>query len=77
MIHARPDYQRFQDPNGKIPEDEPVFLLRGQDKVAAATVRIWAVLHRLSGGGEQIARLASHHADLMEQWPKKKLADLP
>ena len=29
MKHARDDYNRIQDPAGKIPEDEPVFLLRG------------------------------------------------
>lgn len=43
MIHARPDYNRIQDPaledpsllgEGSTPigEDEPVFLLRAQDK---------------------------------------------
>ena len=24
MIHARPDYNRIQDPAGLIPDDEPV-----------------------------------------------------
>lgn len=32
MKHARADYDRIQDPAGKIGEDEPVFLLRAQDK---------------------------------------------
>jgi len=31
MIHARDDYNRIQDPENKIGEDEPVFLLRAQD----------------------------------------------
>lgn len=31
MRHARADYQRIQDPIGKIPADEPVFLLRASD----------------------------------------------
>ena len=34
MKHARDDYNRIQDPAGLIPADEPVFLLRGQDKLA-------------------------------------------
>ena len=34
MKHARNDYDRIQDPAGLIPADEPVFLLRGQDKLA-------------------------------------------
>lgn len=31
MLHARKDYNRIQDPLGIIPDNEPVFLLRGQD----------------------------------------------
>jgi hypothetical protein len=32
MLHAREDYQRFQDPECKIGADEPVMLFRAQDK---------------------------------------------
>ena len=32
MIHAREDYNRIQDPEHKIKEDEPVILFRAQDK---------------------------------------------
>jgi hypothetical protein len=32
MIHARDDYNRIQDPEGKIGEDEPVLLFRAKDK---------------------------------------------
>ena len=39
MRHARPDYNRFQDPENLIPQDEPVLLLRGQDKLAPKTLR--------------------------------------
>lgn len=42
MKHAREDYNRIQDPAGLIPEDEPVFLLRGQDMFAPSLVREWA-----------------------------------
>lgn len=38
MIHARDDYNRIQDPAGKIPADEPVFLLRAQDALACQAV---------------------------------------
>ena len=31
MIHARKDYNRFQDPKNKIGKDEPVLLFRAQD----------------------------------------------
>jgi hypothetical protein len=32
VIHARPDYDRFQDPAGKIGKTEPVMLFRAQDR---------------------------------------------
>lgn len=73
MIHARPDYQRIQDPSGKIPEDEPVFLLRAQDQTAAATVRYWAGLQSVG----LLRNMAKQHADDMDRWTTKKPADGP
>jgi len=77
MLHPRQDYQRIQDSAGLIPENEPVFLLRAQDKVAARTVRAWANYNLDAGGDPQLSKMAREHADLMDQWPVKKLADLP
>jgi hypothetical protein len=77
MKHAREDYQRIQDPAGKIPADEPVFLLRAQDAVAADVVRCWADLNLAHGGDPELSRLARAHADLMDAWPVRKLPDLP
>lgn len=76
MKHARDDYNRIQDPANKIPEDEPVFLLRAQDALAAETVRHWARLAELSGCRE-LALMAREHADKMDQWPRRKRPDLP
>lgn len=77
MIHAREDYNKIvQDNSGRIPEDEPVFLLRAQDKVAADVVRIWAILHRSAGGHAALSSMANNHAERMDKWPKKKSADL-
>lgn len=69
MRHAREDYNRFQDPSGKIPEDEPVFLLRGQDLLAPATLRCWAnfaVNEKLY----DIAFKVFKWADVMEDWQR-------
>lgn len=41
MKHARPDYNRIQDPLGLIPEDEPVFLLRGKDILTPTALEAW------------------------------------
>lgn len=79
MKHARPDYDRFQDPSNLIPEDEPVFLLRGQDKLAPELLLRWAAKLRLAGGDPAMAKLVEDHAQKMIEWQKNvkvKIADL-
>lgn len=77
MKHARPDYNRIQDPDGLIPEDEPVFLLRGQDKTAAQIVRLWASAQRQNPKADmKMIMMAEQQANAMEQWQQKKWADL-
>lgn len=76
MKHARADYDRIQDPAGKIPIDEPVFLVRAQDMVGSSVVREWARANDRIGGDPELSRLAYAHADLMDAWPTKKRADL-
>lgn len=60
-----------------IPLDEPVFLIRGQDVVGGDTVRAWADLAEKSGADPAILNIAKEHAAKMDNWPKKKTADLP
>lgn len=77
MLHAREDYTRIQDPAGKIPADEPVFLLRGQDRLAARAVRFYAMLAR-DAGCLDIADAADRHAKAMSKRAHQgKLPDLP
>lgn len=59
-----------------IPDDEPVFLLRGQDKHASKTVCFWAAEVEAAGGDPEIVRVARAHAVKMLDWPKKKAPDL-
>lgn len=80
MIHAREDYNRIQDPENKIPEDEPVFLLRGQDPIAPTLLLDWSNRIRAIGGDPQIADLAREQARRMIIWQQKngfKIPDLP
>jgi hypothetical protein len=77
MKHSRPDYDRIQDPAGLIPEDEPVFILRAQDQVAADTVRVWADLAERHGAAPEMVMAARRQAVRMESWPKKQVPDLP
>lgn len=80
MKHCRPDYDRIQDPAGLIPEDEPVFLLRGQDVFAPETIRSWASRVAAYGGDPEIIKMAREHADRMSKWQREnasKCPDLP
>jgi hypothetical protein len=80
MKHARPDYDRIQDPAGVIPEDEPVFLLRAQDVLAPAVVRAWADSAEANGAEGHMVAAARHHARQMERWQGQhgfKVPDMP
>lgn len=75
MRHACQDYNRIQDPDHKIPEHEPVFLLRGQDKHAATTLRFYANQVELNGGDPEVVAMTRAWADKMDAWPVKKSPD--
>lgn len=80
MLHAREDYNRFQDPLNLIQKDEPVFLLRGQDILAPELLLRWAAKLRLKGGDPHMARIVEDHAQKMIQWQvsnANKIPDLP
>lgn len=68
MKHARNDYNRIQDPSGKIPEDEPVFLIRGQDHCGPATLEAWANLAEMAGARSDIVDAAKSQAERMRKW---------
>lgn len=55
--------------------NEPVFVLRARDLVAADTVRTWASLATAAGVPEEKIEQARAIADLMDQWPEKKVPD--
>lgn len=81
MIHAREDYNRIQDPDGKIPEDEPVFLIRAQDTIGWKIVEEYVKLRRREHFRDEkeideMSRAILDHANKMREWPKKKIADL-
>lgn len=80
MRHARTDYDRIQDPSGKIPEKEPVFLLRGQDLAAPATLRHYATTAHAMGASPDLVASVLAHARDMEEWQRRiarKVADMP
>lgn len=79
MRHARPDYERFQDPEGKIPENEPVFIIRGQDLAAIPTLRYYMMAAVKVGAKQDLIEHVFQHIRLMEDWQRsiaRKVPDL-
>lgn len=84
MKHAREDYnliqngRKFSD-ESRIPEDEPVFLVRVQDKLSAMVVEFWATQAEIQGADMKIVIKAKEQALNMAKWQlnvKSKLPDL-
>lgn len=84
MRHAREDYSNIQEITAggnkpRIPDDEPVFLIRAQDMVGPDAVRAWADLAEAAGAHQDIVALAYEQALDMENWQGengKKVPDL-
>lgn len=74
MRHGRPDYDSIQDTDGgaNIHPDEPVFLLRAKDVIAAEVVRYWAKRAAENGVDNYTYKMAINQAERMEKWPVKK-----
>jgi len=70
MKFTRDDYnERIIDKAGRIPEDEPVFLLRAQDVHAPDTLRFYANLLQDAGNFAMVEELRDH-ARKMLIWQK-------
>jgi hypothetical protein len=61
---------------GKAADDEPLFILRGQDALSGAIVRHWAEIAHLAGtlNAEKYEE-AIHLAKKMDEWEPKKWPD--
>lgn len=71
MKHARADYDRIQDPAGRIPDKEPVFLLRAQDATSPETVEFWIEQQVARDGDPQLIELARDHVQAMRDWQRE------
>lgn len=52
----------------EVPEDEPTFVLRAQDKIAPEIVREWAYRAAVEGAPEEKVEAARQIASRMEDW---------
>lgn len=75
MKHSRSDYDRIQDPQGLIPEDEPVLLLRAQDSLACQAASMYASLCSQHQHPRHVNPLLAH-VGKMFAWPVKKIPDV-
>ncbi len=66
---------RGEGPLGKAADDEPVFLLRAQDALAAGIVDMWATMALQAGVGKEKVREAVAIAKAMRQWPNRRMPD--
>lgn len=68
MRHARRSYNTIQDSSGRIPADEPVFVLRAKDRVAPVAIRIYADLVRAAGGSKELIEACELWSRQMETY---------
>ena len=67
MKHERSDYNdRVKCVDGSIPEDEPVFLLRGKDPVASQVVKYWVFLKDKELSDEKRDAVLAHAEKMWE-----------
>ena len=59
----------------KIEPQEPIFILRAQDKLAAATVKAWVAFARTHGVNSRKLHEASALVVEMERWHTAKVPD--
>ncbi len=88
MKHARPDYDRIQDPTGKIPADEPVMMLRGQDVFAPVALEAYAAMCEAMASTmpldspqrqslRDMANTVRMHVNRMHRWQMDHKAKMP
>ena len=76
LKHNRKDYNNLAALDARIPDDEPVFLLRGQDAAAATAVRAYADQNDRCGGDPEISKSARDQAVAMDAWQPSRPATL-
>lgn len=67
--------QKLED--GTLPPDEPLFVLRGQDKTAADTIRRWANDLASADGPADKVQEARQIAEQFDCWPVKQVPGVP
>ena len=59
----------------EAPEDEPCFILRAQDELAADVIRVYGSMLFSKTHNPEAVRLLNKEADRFDAWPVKKMPD--
>lgn len=68
--------EAIRDPGSclnKAADDEPIFVLRGQDVTAPPFVRAWAEVARANGVSDEKVQEAIDCAQAMEMWRPRRM----
>lgn len=63
--------------DGSLPVDEPLFVLRGRDLLAAGSVTAWAVTAAAIGVPQERVDEAMALAEKMRKWETKRVPGVP
>jgi hypothetical protein len=74
MRHLRRDYDGVQDSSGKIPADEPVFVIRGKDITAPIVINYWASIAEQNGVGPEMVEAVRQWARAISTWQDENKA---
>ena len=81
MKHNNKKFESIQEQGktNRIPKDEPVFLIRGQDKLGPMILESYATAYELAGGHPSITAGVRAQAFKMREWQARtgtsKIAD--
>lgn len=60
-----------------IPDDEPVFLIRGQDLAAIPAAEAWCEAAAHLGADQEIIDAVRRHIDVVRRWQREHAAKVP
>lgn len=78
MATAKEEREKFARGEGilaKAPDDEPLFIMRGQDSIAADMVEKWVIFASAMGVNKRKLLEARNVVDEMRHWHIHKIPD--
>jgi hypothetical protein len=63
-------YGKVLTERGDIAEDEPLFIIRGQDAAAVPAIRAYALKASYAGASDEFVQQVEQQAEAISQWQK-------